>query len=312
MAQLEFVLSGEEKAVYSLRALYLKYGYAQYKMSKFEEYDLYVKNKDFLVSDNVITFTDTDGKLMALKPDVTLSIIKNSKDNPDGALKVCYNENVYRVAKGTNSFKELMQVGLERLGNIDNDAISEVLFLAAESLKTVSESYVLDISSLDVVKTIMDDAGISFEGEKEILSYLAEKNIQGVSAVCIREKVSEQKAELIKKLVTIYGAAEKVLTELSRLNLSAKTKAAVKNLAVIVDGLKNKGVIDNARIDFSVVNNMKYYNGIVFKGFVEGIPNGILSGGQYDKLMQKMGKQSKAIGFAVYLDDINKLPEKNG
>ena len=98
MDNLEFVLSREEKVSFKLRALYGKYGYTQYKMSKFEEYDLYVKNKDFLVSDNVITFTDTDGKLMALKPDVTLSIIKNSKDLCDGLTKVYYNENVYRVS----------------------------------------------------------------------------------------------------------------------------------------------------------------------------------------------------------------------
>ena len=70
----------EESTVFALRSLYSKYGYSQYKMNKFEEYDLYVKNKDFLISDSVITFTDTNGKLMALKPDVTLSIIKNTKD----------------------------------------------------------------------------------------------------------------------------------------------------------------------------------------------------------------------------------------
>ena len=71
-------LKREEAAVYRLRGLYEAYGYSQYKMSKFEEYDLYVQNKSFLVSDHIITFTDTSGKLMALKPDVTLSIVKNT------------------------------------------------------------------------------------------------------------------------------------------------------------------------------------------------------------------------------------------
>ena len=91
---LNLVLRDDERAVFALRALYGKYGYAQYKMSKFEEYDLYALNKEFLVSDNVITFTDTDGKLMALKPDVTLSIIKNGKDTEKAVQKVFYNENV--------------------------------------------------------------------------------------------------------------------------------------------------------------------------------------------------------------------------
>jgi ATP phosphoribosyltransferase regulatory subunit len=61
------------------------------------------------------------------------------------------------------------------------------------------------------------------------------------------------------------------------------------------------------RIDFSVTDDMKYYSGIVFKGFVKGIPTSVLSGGQYDNLMRKMGKESGAIGFAVYLDLLGEL-----
>ena len=75
----ELTLKDDEWAIFRLRMLYRQYGYTYYKMSKFEEYDLYVRNKSFLGSDNILTFTGTDGKLMALKPDVTLSIIKNTK-----------------------------------------------------------------------------------------------------------------------------------------------------------------------------------------------------------------------------------------
>jgi len=75
------VLKNDEKAIFRLRELYSKYGYSRYKVSKFEEYDLYAHNKSFLVSENVLTFTDTDGRLMALKPDVTLSIVKNIAAN---------------------------------------------------------------------------------------------------------------------------------------------------------------------------------------------------------------------------------------
>ena len=73
--------------------------------------------------------------------------------------------------------------------------------------------------------------------------------------------------------------------------------------------MKGCGITDKIRIDFSVVNDMNYYNGVVFKGFVNGIPTGILSGGQYDKLLQKMGRKSGAVGFAVYLDLLERLSE---
>ena len=74
----------------------------------------------------------------------------------------------------------------------------------------------------------------------------------------------------------------------------------------ILSDLSKKG-ISNVVVDFSVVNDMKYYNGVAFKGFIEGVPTGILSGGQYDNLMAKMNKKQKAIGFAVYLDELDKL-----
>ena len=83
-------LRPDEQVTLKLRGLYERFGYKKYKMSKFEEYSLYSENKDFLAGDKIITFTDLDGRLMALKPDVTLSIIKNSDINEVTAEKAYY------------------------------------------------------------------------------------------------------------------------------------------------------------------------------------------------------------------------------
>ena len=306
MEKYSLVLNKVERAEYALRALYGSYGFTQYKMSKFEEYDLYAKNKDFLVSDNVITFTDTDGKLLALKPDVTLSIIKNSKDDPTSLQKVFYNENVYRVSKGTRSFKELMQVGLECIGDINENEVCEVLTLAVKSLNTLSDEFVLDISHLGVVKGVMDAVDLSVAGKKEFLGYLGEKNLQGVKLVCEKEKICSKNAEILEKLVTLYGTPEQVLENLKDLDIES-VKDGINELSSIVSVLKQQGLDGKINIDFSVVNDINYYNGVVFKGFVSGIPTSILSGGRYDNLMQKMGRKSKAIGFAVYLDELERF-----
>ena len=91
----ESILKNEEKAILKLRSLYRAYGYLPFKMSKFEEYELYVRNKDFLISDGIITFNDTDGKLLALKPDVTLSIVKNAVDEQGCKQKYCFQQHGY-------------------------------------------------------------------------------------------------------------------------------------------------------------------------------------------------------------------------
>ena len=116
-------LDFSEQIIFNLRALYSRHGYTRFRMNKFEEYDLYSGNKEFLLSDHVLTFTDGSGKLMALKPDVTLSIVKSSRDDEDGLQKLYYHENVYRTDKN-GSYKELMQVGLECIGAVDNAAMS--------------------------------------------------------------------------------------------------------------------------------------------------------------------------------------------
>ena len=110
----------DEKAIYKLRELYRSYGYSHYRVSKFEEYDLYARNKSFLVSENLLTFTDTNGKLMALKPDVTLSIIKNVVANDEVSYKLYYDERVYRTTSAGDGFREIKQIGLETHINTDH------------------------------------------------------------------------------------------------------------------------------------------------------------------------------------------------
>ena len=295
-------LKDEEKTVFALRELYQRYGYAPYKMCKFEQYDLYLKNKDFLISDNILTFTDTDGRLMALKPDVTLSIIKNLTDISGSVKKVYYNENVYRASKSTQSFKEIMQSGLECIGNVDDYTIYEVIMLAAKSLATVSDDYIIDISHLGIVSGIINSLPITDDIKKQIMRCIGEKNLSGLSAIEKSENIDLGK---VKELIATYGSLDTVLPFLQSLSCKDETAQLTRVLKALEDG----GCKDKVRIDFSIMSDMKYYNGFVFKGFINGIPSSVLSGGQYDKLMKKMHRSEQAIGFAFYLDMLEFLYE---
>ena len=77
-----------------------------------------------------------------------------------------------------------------------------------------------------------------------------------------------------------------------------------------VAGFTGSDIEDRIQIDFSATGDVKYYNGIAFKGFISGIPGSVLSGGQYDALMKKMGRKDRAIGFAVFLDMLERLTEE--
>ena len=276
-------------------------------MSKFEEYDLYARNKDFLISDAVITFTDTNGRLMALKPDVTLSIVKNTADMPGSVQKLFYNENVYRVSKGANSFREITQMGLECMGAIDEYTIYETLYLAAKSLKCISDRAVLDISDLGIFTRLLDDCGVPEDIRPKVLKCAGEKNLHELSEVLMSAGLDTAKADVIKQLITVSGPAADVVGEVTELLTGRVDETTLTRFTAVMNSLIASDVRDMLNIDFSVVDDVHYYNGFVFKGFIDTIPSAVLSGGQYDKLMQKMGRKSGAIGFAVYTDALDML-----
>ena len=289
-----------EQLVKTLREQYRSYGYAPYGMSKFEEYELYLQNKDFLISERVLTFTDTDGKLMALKPDVTLSIIKNTEENNAGVQKVYYLENVYRPGKNDQGFREIMQVGLECMGNVDDYCIYEVLLLAVKSLRTISENCVLDISHMGLVNKALNETGLTGSARQQTVEAISNKNTHELQNICNELGVSGEKLVALSRL---SGNIETVMPQLQKLFADAPELLQLQQL---LTALQMSGY-DCINVDCSVVNDMNYYNGIVFRGFVEGVPEGVLSGGQYDALMQKMKRSGKAIGFAIYPDLLERM-----
>ena len=213
----EKVLRAEERAVYKMRELYGSYGYLQYKVSKFEEYDLYAKNKSFLVSDKLLTFTDTNGKLMALKPDVTLSIIKNVVANEKASYKVYYDERVYRTTASGDGFGEIMQTGLESIGNIDAFAQSEVVMLAMKSLEGISEDYLLDISNMSFLEGLLKSAGVDADVMPDFLALIGSKNVPAIKMLCSKCGISEENTDRICKASSMYLPIKSALDEIKPL-----------------------------------------------------------------------------------------------
>ena len=281
----------EDRCGFALQNLYRCYGYIPYKMSRFEEYDLYVRNKDFLVSDQIITFSDRSGRLLAMKPDVTLSIVKNAPEDTGVVQKVYYQENVYR------DYREILQTGLECVGDLGEYEIAEVVLLAAKSLQKLGNRWVLDISHMGLLAAVLESSGLSREDQNQAMEFLHRKNFHQLKALCGEKPVWKK----LSAIVSCHGGREALEQIASILTTDAERQELqqLNNLWLILEAA---GYADSVRLDFSVGNNMGYYSGVVFRGYLEGIPASVLSGGQYDKLPRKMGRNAKAIGFAVYLD----------
>lgn len=297
-------LSKEDSLTYELSMLYKQWGYKEYRMAKFEEYSFYSDNRDFLSSKGILAFNNSDGRLMALKPDITLSIVKNAKLS--GSLtKLYYNESVFRMTDSSMDYKEIKQTGVEILGKIDNYHICEVLMLAAKSLKTIDKDFVLSVSHMAFIPSLLAELKIGENAKKDIIECVKSKNSHDLRSICLKCGVEEEKTQLLSKLAGINGKIVDVLPELSELAFNEDMKNACAELGFLSASLKKSELADRLFIDLSVVNNVEYYNGIIFQGYVEKSPVAVLSGGRYDKLAGKLRENTQAIGFAVYLDNLN-------
>lgn len=279
-----------------LNRLYEQYGYRKFRMSKFEDYDLYAQNKDFLKSGHIITFTDVDGALKALKPDITLSIMKNNNGSSE---KVYYNENVYREMGG--AFKEILQVGVESVGRLDLYAKVEVIALAAKSLELLAPDYVLDLSDVSFVSCLLDNMALAGEVREQVLGYIAKKSAPGIQALAEKRLITRENAETITRLMAIYAPLRAGIAQAGQFARDNACSDALRQLDLVASVLEGFGLGGRVHLDFSLVNTMDYYNGVIFQGFLQKVPFPVLSGGQYDNLAHKMGKQVGAIGFALYM-----------
>ena len=248
-------LQPKEQASFGLRALYEAAGCRKYHMGRFEEYGLYQENRSFLSSEQVITFTDLDGRLLALKPDVTLSIAKTAQPAAGETLKYYYHENVYRPSAESHTFKEISQMGLEMLGAVGEAQVQQTVRLAAQSLGQLGAAWVLEVSHMGYLFGLLDALAVPENARPALLGSLREKNAH--------------------------------------------------ELRALAEPLEAAG--GSIRLDLSLAGEMEYYNGLVFQGYLRGLPRPLLKGGRYDRLMQKFTPGADAIGFAVYLDELDRL-----
>ena len=192
-------------------------------------------------------------------------------------------------------------MGVESVGQIDPYAEAEVIALAAKSLEILSEDYVLDLSDVSFIRCLLGGMNLSQGDQEQALTLIAQKNAPGIQAMADRGILSAQDAQAIQELMGIYAPLKEGIAQSGRLARDNQSWEILRQLSVTASMLEAFGLNGRIRLDFSLVNSMDYYNGVIFQGFLPNIPFPALSGGRYDNLPRKMGKQVGAIGFALYM-----------
>ena len=297
-------MSKKDLVLLNIRKMYDSYGYKKISLPSFEEYDLYNENKDF-IDRNVLTVMSPNGKLLALRPDITLSVAKKvSKDQSLKYSKIYYQENTYNLTKYVG-YEEDEQLGIELIGKESTFLDFEIINLAVKSLDIINKKSMIVLSHAGFISSVFENFDLEYEIKEEILDCINRKNSHDIQKILkTNEHISENVKKLIYKIPELSGNLENIEKELLKYEINVNTKKILSELkqlnSLLMKFYKKSKII----FDFSVVKNLNYYNGIILQGYIEGFPNVILTGGRYDKLFEKFGVDTGAVGFAILTDGL--------
>ena len=297
-------MSKKDLVLLNIRKMYDSYGYKKISLPSFEEYDLYNENKDF-IDRNVLTVMSPNGKLLALRPDITLSVAKKvSKDQSLKYSKIYYQENTYNLTKYVG-YEEDEQLGIELIGKESTFLDFEIINLAVKSLDIINKKSMIVLSHAGFISSIFENFDLEYETKEQILDCINRKNSHDIQKILkSNEHISENVKKLIYKIPELSGNLENIEKELLKYEINGNTKKILSELKQLNSLLMKFYKKSKIVFDFSIVKNLNYYNGIILQGYIEGFPNVILTGGRYDKLFEKFGVDTGAVGFAILTDGL--------
>jgi len=260
---------------------------------------------DIEQNDALYKFFDREGRILALRPELTMSIARLVSTRMRGAdfpLRLCYGADVYRNT--TVRHREFRQVGVELVGSDHELADAEVIALAVESLAGVGlKNYQFNLGHMGIFLGLMLEAGVDEGTQARLEEALARKDMVGVESWVRRSGLPTRVQELLLRLPHFHGG-EEILDEVLDWSERPAIREAVERLRKIYRYLNYFGVQENVSLDLGILRGFSYYTGAIFEGYVPGIGFPVVEGGRYDTLYADFGVSLPATGFAIHLGNL--------
>lgn len=298
----------------SIRHSFFISGYDEVETPGFEYFDVFANGIGAVKQEKLIKFFDEHGRILALRPEFTMQIARMAATKiTQFPARICYISNAYGIEEPFySSQREFTQAGVELLGLCGAEADAEVLAVAIEALQGVGlHNFQIDIGQVEYFKGLMEEAGLTREESEELRGYVDQKDDLAIELFLKDRSIGSVITETIRELPALYGGKE-VLQSAIEVSSNPRCVRAIKNLSDIYDILSDFGFASYISIDLGMLQSIDYYSGLIFKGYASGIGNTILSGGRYDHLIQKFGKDIPATGCAMGIKRILIALERQG
>ena len=261
------------------------FGYHDIQTPTFEYFDVFRKEIGTIPSKDLYKFFDKEGNTLVLRPDITPSIARVAATlfgEEDLPIRLCYTGNTFiNHSNNQGRLREVTQMGAELIGDDSVEADAEMLAMVIESMQAI---------------------GLK-EARERVVELINNRNYFGVEEYLDSIMVKRSSKEAFAALGNLVGGVE-VLAKAKNIAPNSSGIMAVKRLEKIYDILALYGVEKFVTFDLSMTGNYGYYTGIIFRGYTFGTGDAVVKGGRYDHLLEKFGKTSASIGFAIVIDEL--------
>ncbi|HBL84882.1 MAG: hypothetical protein A2Y17_06590 [Clostridiales bacterium GWF2_38_85] len=274
-------------------------GFLPIQTPNIEFYDLFDSERKYITQENMLKTSDLDGRILVLRPDSTAPIARavSAKLKNEDKLKIYYNQMVYKQHPNYRAMNtEEHQSGIEIIGGDGEKADLCALLTAFQSLKAIGKSFKIEIGHSGLLRLLLEDLGLSDNEYMRIKNSIASLN---TAALDFGSTINPKALEIARILPILCGGPEAL--EKARLLAQGKEKAQklLDYIEKLYNAFSDAGYSDYIMYDMGIVQKIDYYTGIVFRGYIDGVGNAVLSGGRYDSLYDCFGQHRIACGFAI-------------
>lgn len=284
------------------------YSYNDIKTPTFEFFDIFNRDKGSAASNEMYKLFDRNNNTIVLRPDMTPSIARCAAKyyaGEDLPIRLCYEGNTFlNTPNHQGKLNEITQLGAELINDDSSAADAEVISTVIDCfLASGLRDFQIEIGEVDFFKGILEEAKLSKTAGNDIRKYINNRNFFGLESLMKEFSLSENVKNVLLSFDSLFGGPD-MLIKAKDLVSNRISLDAIKRLEKVYKALSYSGYEKYISFDFSLLSRYEYYTGIVFRGYTYGTGDAVVKGGRYNNLLKQYGKDSPAIGFAFYIDDL--------
>ncbi len=289
--------------------LFYKLGYKPVDTPVLEYYTTFNHDRCDIKEESIFRFSDMDGRTVVLRPDNTSPVARvamSKLKDEELPLTLCYSQNVFRNRVAFHAKRsQMLQAGVEIIGGDSREEDIRCIFTALEALKACGSQAKFEIGHAFFFEALVSEYGLDEDDTENLRTYIASKN-SGEYPFTTALK-NPKAVELARELQGLFGDAS-IIEKAKKLTVgNVKANTILDEIQYFVDVFTEAGYGDMLLIDLGMVQKIEYYTGIVFRGFISGIGEAVLSGGRYDSLLEAFGSELSACGFGLNVSAIAEL-----